>query len=54
MSLSSIASTEVLDHLHNWQRRAGLALTWPALTSDAYVDQWRAIEVVLSEGSPRA
>jgi len=48
---SSIASTAVLDHLHNWQRRAGLPLTWPTLTSDAYVDQWRAIKIVLAQGS---
>ena len=51
MASSSIASTAVLDHLHNWQRRAGLPLTWPTFTSDAYADQWRAIKIVLAEAS---
>lgn len=48
---STVASTAVLDHLHNWQRRAGIALTWPTFTSDAYRDQWQAIFVMLAEGS---
>jgi len=46
VSSSSIASTEVLDHLHAWQRRAGLPLTWPTFTSDAYRDQWQAIKLL--------
>jgi hypothetical protein len=54
VSSSSIASTAVLVHLHNWQQRAGLAPTWPTFTSDAYRDQWRAIKIVLAEGSTAA
>lgn len=50
----SIASPAVLLHLHNWQRRAGMPFTWPTFTSDAYRDQWRAIMVVLAEGSTTA
>lgn len=46
MSSSSIASTVVLIHLHNWQRRAGVSFTWPTFTSDAYRDQWQAIKLV--------
>jgi hypothetical protein len=44
VSSSSIASPAVLLHLHNWQQRAGVALTWPTFTSDAYKDQWQAIK----------
>jgi hypothetical protein len=51
MSSSSIASTAVLLHLHNWQRRAGLEPTWPTFTSDAYRDQWRAIKLLLLQDS---
>lgn len=47
MASPSVASTVVLDHLHSWQRRAGLTLTWPTFTSDAYREQWRAIKIVL-------
>jgi hypothetical protein len=36
-------STKVLDALHDWQRRAGLPLTWPATVSRAFVEQWRII-----------
>lgn len=47
MARLSVASTVVLDHLHNWQRRAGVELTWPTFTRDAYADQWLAIALVL-------
>lgn len=48
MAILSVTSTAVLDHLHNWQRRAGVELTWPTFTRDAYSDQWRAIALVLA------
>ena len=51
MRSSSIASTAVLDHLHNWQRRAGLPLTWPTFTSEAYVQQWQAIKLIELQAS---
>jgi hypothetical protein len=50
VSSSTIASTAVLDHLHHWQQRAGLPLTWPTFTSDAYREQWQAIKLVELQG----
>ena len=54
MRPNTIASTAVLDHLHHWQRLAGLPLTWPTFTSQAYRDQWQAIKLAELQASTRS
>ena len=36
-------TTAILDHLHDWQRRAGVPLTWPLTRGEAYRQQWQII-----------